>query len=139
MVLLLGCGVLHLILRNFDYMSEPVADVLHISTEARLSNLFVELASHTTDRTLWVLALGALVYAVVRFIEAYGLWQEREWAQWFGLLSTASYLPAELYWLLRHPSSLKSGVLGINLVIVLFMLSLRVKGVRRPQRSRETL
>jgi uncharacterized membrane protein (DUF2068 family) len=138
-VLLLGCGVLHLIARNLDDMAERVAEILHVHPEGKLSNLFVELASHTTDRTLWVLALAALVYAAVRFIEAYGLWHEREWAQWFWLLSTASYLPAELYWLLRHPSLLKCGVLVTNIVIVLFVLSLRVKAVRRRQSSRDTL
>lgn len=91
-----------------------------------LSNLFLELASHATDHTLWVLALAALVYAAVRSIEAYGLWQQREWAQWFELLSAALYLPEELYWLLRHPRLLAYGVLVTNIVIFVFMLSLGV-------------
>ena len=60
--------------------------------------------------------------------EAYGLWREREWAQWFSLLSTALYLPPELYWMLRHPSWRKRAVLAINIVIFLFMVSLRVNG-----------
>ena len=51
--------------------------------------------------------------------EAYGLWREREWAQWFSLLSTALYLPPELYWMLRHPSWLKCAVLVTNIVIFL--------------------
>ena len=126
-VLLIGCGVLHLIHKNLDDIAERIAEALHVNPEGKLSNLFVELANHTTDRTLWVLALGALVYAAVRWIQAYGLWQKREWAQWFELLSIALYLPPELYWLLRHPSWLKWGVLVTNLVIFVFMLTLRVK------------
>lgn len=97
--------------------------------------MFVELANRTTDRTLWVLALGALVYAAVRWIEAYGLWKEWEWAQWFELLSIALYLPPELYWLLRHPSWLKWTVLVTNLAIFVFMLTLRLKSVRRQQNT----
>lgn len=126
-VLLLACGVLPLIHKNLDEMASRVAGLLHVNPEGKLSNLFIELASHATDRTLWVLALAALVYAAVRSIEAYGLWQRREWAQWFELLSTALYIPEELYWLLRHPSLLKYGVLVTNIVIFLFMLSLGVK------------
>jgi uncharacterized membrane protein (DUF2068 family) len=126
-VLPIGCGVLHLIHKNLDDIAERITEVLHINPEGKLSNLFVELANHTTDRTLWVLALGALVYAAVRLITAYGLWREREWAQWFELLSIALYLPPELYWLLRHPNWLKWGVLVTNLVIFVFMLTLRVK------------
>jgi len=126
-VLLLGCGALHLVHKNLDDIAERITEVFHVNPEGKLSNLFVKLASHTTDRTLWVLALGALVYAAVRGIAAYGLWREREWAQWFELLSIALYLPPEMYWLLGHPSWLKWGVLVTNLVILVFMLTLRVK------------
>jgi len=100
------------------------------------SHIFLVLANHATDRTLWVLASGALVYAVVRAIEAYGLWREREWAQWFALLSTALYVPAELYALLCHLSWLKCSVLVANVVILLYMLTLRVRAPRRGQNSR---
>jgi uncharacterized membrane protein (DUF2068 family) len=125
-VLLLGCGVLHLVHENLDDVAERVAEVLHVNPGGKLSNLFLELANHATDRALWVLAFGALVYAAVRWVEAYGLWRGREWAQWFELLSTALYLPPELFWLLRHPSWLKCGVLVANIFILLFMLTLRV-------------
>jgi uncharacterized membrane protein (DUF2068 family) len=114
--------------RNLDDVAERVVQVLHVNPEGKLSNLFLELASRSSDRNLWVLALGTVVYASVRLTEAYGLWREREWAQWFSLLSTALYLPPELYWMLRHPSWLKCAVLVINLVIFLFMLGLRVNG-----------
>ena len=128
LVLLLGCGLFGLMHRNLDDVAERVVQVLHVNPEGKLSNLFLELASHSSDRNLWVLALGTVVYASVRLTEAYGLWREREWAQWFSLLSTALYLPPELYWMLRHPSWLKCAVLVINLVIFLFMLGLRVNG-----------
>ena len=77
-----------------------------------------------------MLALGTLAYASVRSIEAYGLWREREWAQWFSLLSTALYLPPELYWMLGHPGRLRCAVFATNIVIFLFMLSLRANGRR---------
>jgi uncharacterized membrane protein (DUF2068 family) len=113
---------------NLDDVVERVVQVLHVSPEGKLSNLFFELASHASDRNLWVLALSSLAYASVRLIEAHGLWREREWAQWFSLLSTALYLPPELYWMLGHPNWLKSVVLVINVMIFLFMLSLRLNG-----------
>lgn len=131
-VLLLGWGVLDLIHKNLNDVAERLAENLHVSLHGKLSKLFVALASHTTDGTLWALALGALVYAAVRSLVAYGLWREREWAQWFELLSTALYLPPEVYWLLRHPSWLKCGVLVTNLLILLFMLILRLRAVRAP-------
>jgi len=136
-VLLLGCGLFHLMHKNLDEVPERVVQVLHVNPEGKLSNLFFELACHSSDRNLWVLGLGALAYASVRSTEAYGLWREREWAQWFSLLSTALYVPPELYWILRNPSWLKCAVLVANIVMFLFMLSLCVNGrstvVRNPQ------
>jgi uncharacterized membrane protein (DUF2068 family) len=134
-VLLLVCGLFQLIHKNLDDVAERVVQVLHVNPEGKLSNLFLELASHATDRSLWVLALGSLAYASVGLTEAYGLWREREWAQWFSLLSTALYLPPELYWMLRHPGWLKCAVLVINIVIFLFMVSLRLNGRSRVVRS----
>ena len=90
-VLLLTGGVLELIHENLDDVAERLAEALHVNPEGKLTNVLVRLASHATEGTLWVLALGALVYAAVRSIEAYGLWREREWAQRFALLSTALY------------------------------------------------
>jgi uncharacterized membrane protein (DUF2068 family) len=135
-VLLIGCGVLHLIHKNHDDLATRMAEVLHVNPEGKLSGLFLELASHATDRSLWVLAIGAVFYTGVRSIEAYGLWREREWAQWFELLSTALYLPAELYWLLHHPSWLKWGVLSTNLVVLMFMVALRVNATWQQQHWR---
>lgn len=131
LVLLLGFGVLALIHKNLDDVAEWLTEILRVNPEGKLSNLFFKTADRATDKTLWVLAIGALVYAAVRFVEAFGLWREREWAQWFALLSGALYLPWELYSLLRHPRPLKWGVVAANAVIVLYMLILRIKAQRR--------
>ena len=130
-VLLLACGVLDLIHKNLDDVAERLTEVLHVHPDGKLSSLFLKLPTHATDRALWVLAIGALAYAAVRSIEAYGLWRLRDWAQWFEVLSTGLYLPAELYWLLRHPSWLKCGVLVAHVLILAFMLALRVTAFRR--------
>jgi uncharacterized membrane protein (DUF2068 family) len=134
-VLLLGWGLFHFMRKNLDEVAERVVEVLHVNPEGKLSNLFFELASYSSGRNLWVLALGTLAYASVGLTGAYGLWRERDWAQWFSLLSTALYLPPELYWMLRDPSWLKCAVLVTNIAIFLFMLSLRVNGHSRVVRS----
>src|SRR5258708_14819249 len=68
-VLLLGCGLFHLMHKNLDDVSERVVQVLHVNPEGKLSNLFLELANHASDRNLWILALGTLAYALVRLTE----------------------------------------------------------------------
>jgi uncharacterized membrane protein (DUF2068 family) len=98
--------VFSLIHKNLDDIAERLTQALRVNPEGKLSSLFLSLANRATDKTLWVLAIGALVDATVRSIEALGLWRGREWAQWFALLSGALYLPGEPYSLVRHPMNL---------------------------------
>ena len=62
-----------------------------------------------------------LVYAVVRFAEAYGLWFGRRWAEWLAALSGAIYVPVEIYELSRGVSPIKVGALAINILIIMYM------------------
>jgi uncharacterized membrane protein (DUF2068 family) len=126
-VLLLGLGVLRLVHKNLDEFAESLIRFLHVSPAGRLSNLFVTAAGRATDKNLWLIAAAALLYALVRFAEALGLWHDREWAEWFALLSGSMYLPWEVYSLLRHPMMIKWAVLTVNVAIVLYMLVLRVQ------------
>jgi uncharacterized membrane protein (DUF2068 family) len=87
LVVLLGLGLLRLVHKNLDSFAEQLIRFLHVAPGGRLSNLFVTAAGKTTNKHLWVLAAAAVVYAVVRFAEAFGLWYDREWAEWFALLS----------------------------------------------------
>jgi uncharacterized membrane protein (DUF2068 family) len=77
-----------------------------------------------------------VVYALVRFIEAYGLWRARRWAEWLAAVSGAIYVPFELYELSRGLSWLKLAALTANLAVVAFMLlSLRSRSTGLPVRS----
>ena len=135
-VLLLGLGVLRLVHKNLDEFAENLIRFLHVSPAGHLSNLFVTAAGRTTDKNLWLIAAAAMVYSIVRFAEAFGLWHDREWAEWFALLSGSMYLPWEVYSLMRHPHMLKWVVLTVNVAIVLYMLVLRVQAGAHRSRAR---
>lgn len=62
-------------------------------------------------------AIG-LGYAVLRFIEAWGLWRVRAWASWLALISAAVYLPLDMYAVIQHPGWLSMTVLLVNLIVV---------------------
>jgi uncharacterized membrane protein (DUF2068 family) len=65
------------------------------------------------------LAAGiGLAYALLRFIEAWGLWRVRTWASWLGCISAAIYLPLDLKLLIQHPGWLSVTVLAVNLIVV---------------------
>ena len=125
-VLLLAFGVLSLVRRGnlWDFV-EGILDFLHIDLDGRFAQRFLDLADRLSDTRLWVLATYAGTYCALRFVEAYGLWKARVWAEWVALISGAIYLPFEIYELFRRITVVRASVLIVNLAIVLYMLYLR--------------
>ena len=127
LVLLLGFGALTLVHKDLDELAERLIDFLRVNPSGKISGFFCALAGRTTDRSLWLLAVGAAVYSLLRFAEAYGLWYERAWAEWFALISGCLYLPWEVFELFHHAHWWKWLILAINVLIVLYMAKLRLK------------
>ena len=91
---------------------------LHLDPARRIPGIFLLLADRLESTDLWLLAVGAALYAIVRIAEAYGLWFDREWAEWLGAVSGAIYVPFELYALTKGVTPLKLATLGVNLLVV---------------------
>ncbi len=117
-VVLVGLGLLALIHRDVQAVAEDIVRHLHINPAMHYPRIFLDAASRVTDTRLWVLAAAALLYSAVRFTEAYGLWREKEWAVWFGILSGGIYLPVEAYELARSVTPVKVGIVAVNLFVV---------------------
>jgi len=138
LVLALGLGLLRFLHKNLQDIAEQIMRFLHASPGGHISNLFITAASHASDKSLWALAGAAMIYSLVRFAEAYGLWHDREWAEWFAMLSGALYLPWEMYSLIRHPAPIKWVILLANVAVVLYMVVLRVQANSHRNGARST-
>jgi uncharacterized membrane protein (DUF2068 family) len=125
-VLLLGFGAVSLVHKDAWDVAETLLRFLHVNPDHHYAQVFLNLADNVTDAKLWALAAGALAYSIIRFVESYGLWHERTWAEWFALISGALYVPFEAFELVRRPTLVHLAVLLINLGIVLYMLYLRL-------------
>ena len=126
-MLLLGFGAVSLVHKDAWDVAESVLHFLHVNPDRhRSAQVFLNLADNVTDRKLWAMAAGATAYSIVRFVEAYGLWRARAWAEWFALISGALYVPFEAYELVRHATPIHVAVLLINLGVVFYMLYLRL-------------
>jgi uncharacterized membrane protein (DUF2068 family) len=129
--LLLGFLLLILRHRDMEGLIRPVLGFLHISPDRRFYRDVMHAAGRVTTHGIWLFVFGILMYAIIRFIEARGLWLEREWAEWFALLSGAMYLPWEVWELARRENVWKWIIFGANLLIVLYLLWLRLEMNRR--------
>jgi uncharacterized membrane protein (DUF2068 family) len=94
---------------------------LHLNAGKSYPNIFVRLMENTANAQLWLIAALVVVYALVRFAEAYGLWHSKHWAEWLAAVSGAIYIPVELYEISRGVSSIKVCALVLNITIVAYM------------------
>ena len=121
LVLITGFGLLAFIHRSLHNAAEELVRHLHLNPARHYPRIFLDAVARVTDTQLWLLALSAILYVVVRFIEAFGLWHRKRWAEWFGALSGGIYIPVELFELARGYSWVKLTVLAVNLAIVAYL------------------
>ena len=100
---------------------EQLVAQLHFNPAKHFPKIFAMLSSGLSDAHLRLLALLAALYSSMRFIEAYGLWFGKSWAEWFALVSCSVYLPIEVYELAKGVSWIKIGLVAVNLAIVFYM------------------
>jgi uncharacterized membrane protein (DUF2068 family) len=118
LVVFVGFGLLAFINTYLHSAAEQLVRHFHLNPARHYPTIFIDAAQHLTDRYLWAMAFSALLYSVVRFVQAYGLWRQRQWAKWFGLLTGAMYVPVELVAIIRGATWPKVAVLVINVGIV---------------------
>jgi len=100
---------------------EGMRRVIHINPDRPLFQSMIRSAGGITPKGLRIFALLILAYAVLRFVEAGGLWLEKEWAEWLALVTGAVYTPIFAYEFIRHPTGFRLLALVLNLLIVAYL------------------
>jgi uncharacterized membrane protein (DUF2068 family) len=138
-IFVLVVGILAILLLHKDVwvIAESILTLLHVSTDRRPAQLFLDFADDITDAKLWLAVKLAFVYAALRFTEGYGLWKGRTWAEWIAFLSGMLLMPLEIRELLRGITLLRSVVFLVNVAVVLYMGYLLREG-RRLRRMHST-
>ncbi|MGP0017667.1 MAG: DUF2127 domain-containing protein [Candidatus Sulfotelmatobacter sp.] len=132
-VVVMGACALALLHKDVWLIAESLLALLHINTDRRSAQIFLDFADTITNARLWAAARFAFAYAALRFTESYGLWKGRTWAEWVALISGALLLPWEVRELMRGLTVLRSALFIVNLAVVLYMLYV----IRCNRRERE--
>jgi uncharacterized membrane protein (DUF2068 family) len=121
-VVMMGICALALVHKDVWLIAEKLLALLHISTDRRSAQMFLDFADSVTDARLWAAARIAFAYAALRFTESYGLWKERTWAEWIAFVSGTLLLPFEIRELFRGLMLWRVALFIGNLAVVLYML-----------------
>jgi uncharacterized membrane protein (DUF2068 family) len=117
-VLAAGFGLLHLLHKDVHRIVYEFISKVHLNPAQKYPKIFIDLADNITDSKLWFIAGLALIYSAFRFVEGYGLWRQRVWAEWLAVVSGAIYLPIEIYEVFTKASFVRIFALVANIVVV---------------------
>ena len=126
-VLLAATGLLSLIHRDLQAAAAVFIEHSHLNPAAKYPQIFLDAASKLNDSRLLLLAAGAATYALVRLVEAYGLFFERAWAEVLAAASGAIYVPFEILALVRKPTWHAGVLFAVNVAIVAVMVRALVR------------
>jgi uncharacterized membrane protein (DUF2068 family) len=114
---------------------QRLADHLHFNSEWRLVDFLLHKAPMLNDPLLRRIGVAAFSYAVLGIVEGIGLYLEKAWGEYLTLGITASFLPWEVFEILRRVTWFRSGLLVANLLVFIYLLQL----VLHRQRCKEKL
>jgi len=123
LLLLVGLGLLELVHAEIATLFSLLIEALHLNADSRIIHALVLKVDALQPHTVLVAGLVSLGYAGLLLLEGIGLWLERSWAAYLTVISTSLLLPFELYEVIEKVSVLRIGVLMLNLIIVLYLVS----------------
>lgn len=130
-MLVAGVGLLSLVHRDLGELATRLVLHTHLNPASHEPRIFIAAASDLQSSRLRLLAIGAAAYAALRFLEAYGLFRQRPWAELLAAASGAVYVPFELLHLVRRPDWLGAVLFLANLGVVALMVRSLLQRRRR--------
>ncbi|MFW7522790.1 DUF2127 domain-containing protein [Vibrio ostreicida] len=119
--LIVAIGLHTLAGQNLQQWAESLVLHAHLNPAHHLPGIFIQAMEKVPQDNIPLIISGAIAYTVLRWLEAYGLWRGQRWTEWLALVSSALYIPFEIYGLVYYPGLLGFCVLFVNLAIVIYI------------------
>ncbi len=111
--------------------------LLHVDPDNRYIHALLVRLMFVSPRRLEAIGAGTFIYAALVWIEGIGLLMRKHWAEYFTAIMTASFIPLEVYELVRRFSDRKVIIIGINVIIVWYLVA-RIQSRRKDESAAQT-
>jgi uncharacterized membrane protein (DUF2068 family) len=125
-------GAMRLVGKDVGDQLQKLVDYLQLSSGSRIVTFLLEKSSLVNDTLLRRVGTGGVIYAGLSLIEGVGLLLEQTWAEYLTAAITGSFLPWELFEVLRRATLLRVSLLVVNALVFFYLLKLvMVRGKER--------
>jgi len=126
-----GVSALRLVHHDLPDMLQRLAHHLHFSPESHFVDFILERAAFVNDKVLRRFSVGLFAYATLGAVEGIGLYLEKTWAEYMTLGITASFLPWEIFEVIRRLTYIRSALLVVNILVFFYLLKVVTERTRR--------
>ena len=118
----IGIGALKLLHQDLSDVLLRVASHLRFDTESHFITLLLEKAELINDHRLREISLATFAYSALALTEGIGLLLEKTWAEYLTLVLSLSFLPWEVYELIRRVTAWRVGLTVVNIIVIAYLL-----------------
>jgi uncharacterized membrane protein (DUF2068 family) len=122
LLVIVGIGALTLLHKDMATAVSGLHDLLHVDEHNHFIHGLLSRLLLVDDRKLEAISAGSFFYAALLGTEGVGLLLRKRWAEYLTIIATASFIPLEIYELVKHFSTGKILVLVINLGVVIYLI-----------------
>ncbi len=117
-----GLGALRLLDPTVAADAQHWLAALAASTDRRVVQRLIAVASGLSPGRLEALGIGAFFYATLFTIEGVGLWRAARWAEYLTVIASLSLVPVELFQVARAVTPSRVAALVVNLAVVAYLI-----------------
>ena len=120
---LLFAGAVLLPIVGKRHMEWLFAVLQHVSVDPH-AKYFQEIVRKLIDLSpkFPLISVGMAVYGALFCAEGIGLVRRKRWGEYLTVIVTGSFLPLEIYEMIRHTTPVKGLVIAVNIAIVIYLI-----------------
>lgn len=129
--IIVGVSALRLVHHDLPDLLLKLALHMHFNPESRFIDFILDKAAIVNDRLLRRFGVALFAYAALGMTEGIGLYLEKTWAEYMTLGITASFLPWEIFEVIRRITYIRSALLVVNVMVFFYLLKVVTERVKR--------
>jgi uncharacterized membrane protein (DUF2068 family) len=122
LLVVVGLGAFELLRADIAVNAQHWVEALAASSDRRVLQKLIALATGLSPGRLEVLGIGASFYAGLFSVEGIGLWRARRWAEYMTVIATLPFVPLEVFEVTRRASPPRLVALVVNLAVAVYLV-----------------
>lgn len=123
MLLAVGIGALRLLHKDVADVAAHWVDILRVDPDNRYVHRILTKLWSVDDLKLEEISAGTFFYAALLLTEGTGLLLRKRWGEYCAVVITSSFIPLEIFELLKRLTIAKSVVIAVNALIVWYLVA----------------